>query len=154
MSVETARRIPQDLGLSPGQFFPREDRVIKNASWYDQNAHHVGSGDLSIHQPDEVAEHLENGELLAIVPSHRAGAFWSPTRVDRLLGRTDENPGLGFVAHNFALLIVPKCVYIAGVDGAHAYHQDYGDRPTLSPSIAMHLMKNAQQMSQVPSVAR
>jgi hypothetical protein len=143
------RDIPRDLGLSPGQACHRDIRVIKNAAWYDQNAERVGTGDLAIGQPEEVAERLEDGELLAIVPSHVVGPSWRPTVVDRWNHRTDDNPGQKFVARNFALLIVPRCIYLPGYDSGHARHQDLGDRPTLSPRSAQRFMQGAQQLSRL-----
>lgn len=145
--MAAARRIPQDLGLSPGQAFGRENRLIKNSLWYDQNAERVGTGDIAHGQPEKIAENLESGEMLAILPSHVGGNSWRPSAIDRFFKRTEDEPGLNFVARNFALFIVPRCVYIQGFDGSHANHVTYGDRPTLSPKAAKNIMLSVQRLS-------
>lgn len=142
-----AEKLLLRLGIHSGQFYERRLTVMRNAYWYDQNALGIGVGDLTFDQPERIAENLENGELFAAVPSYFVESSLQPNMINSLLDRDDENPGMRFVARNFALLIVPRCIYVPGHDGGHVYHQEFGDRPTLSPRGARKIMQSVQELA-------
>jgi hypothetical protein len=151
MSEQLHPRSIIELGLRPGAMIPNHMRALKNSQWYDQYAHRVSGGDIGIGQAEEAAERMENGELLAILPSF-AISMRRPSRLDQRLNNNVDDPGMRFVSKNFALLILPRCIYLGPNAGRVENNDFYTPQETLSPAHARRFMRIAQEQAPCPDV--
>lgn len=118
------------LGLSNAQFFDREIRVLKNAYWFDEQAQNIGYGDLAVGQAETVADNLASNELVAFLPQH----IFSMRRENH------DKVNRKLIARQFALLIMPRVMYLPGRDCGYDTDEKLGELPTISPDSVHKIM--------------
>jgi hypothetical protein len=146
MSEQTQPKPLLDLGLNPGLAIDDSHRVIKNAYWYDQFAHLVSGGDIAFGQLEVAAERMDDGQSLTILPSY-VGTMRRPSRVDKMLNRTIDDPGMRFVTRNFAILIMPQCVFFGPNAGRGVDNELATPHEIISTAEARKLMNYAQDLA-------
>lgn len=136
------RDLLPSLGLNRGASYPKEISVIRNAHWYDHAGTRLGSSDMKIGQPQEVAQNLEIGEMLIVVPSHEATQLSSSaTNGEQPRERARD------LAAKFSMLIVPRCIYLPGLDAGYSDFKGMFEAPTLSPKSASNMIHSVQRLA-------
>lgn len=130
------------IGLIAAAEFPRAVRALKNSGWFNRQCEYLGSGDVSLEQPQAVSGNLEEGELVAMLPSDAMSVWSQKTFMDRLRRRTEFNPGKRYIADRFRLLIMHNGVYLPGQeDGWSMADLNLGELPTISRETVFRMLK-------------